>query len=103
MVCVRSIGHACTAYCMTSAGTLSAWCVWSMLGIYPLTGTTQYIVGSPSITMATITLDNSNTVTIVAHNNSKENVYVSSSNVGPFLKHEGGFANFALTCVLHEG
>ena len=38
------------------AGTLSAWYVWGALGLYPLTGTTQYFVGSPAVDRATITL-----------------------------------------------
>lgn len=38
------------------SGTLSAWLVWGMLGLYPLTGTTTYIVGSPTIDQAVIHL-----------------------------------------------
>ena len=34
-------------------GTMSAWYVWSALGLYPLTGTDVYFIGSPVITSAT--------------------------------------------------
>lgn len=37
-------------------GTLSAWYVWGALGLYPLSGTKEYFVGSPAVEKATIHL-----------------------------------------------
>ncbi|MBP5638200.1 MAG: glycoside hydrolase family 92 protein [Victivallales bacterium] len=38
------------------SGALSSWYVWSCLGIYPLTGTQYYLLGSPAVTQADIDL-----------------------------------------------
>ena len=38
------------------AGTMSAWYVWTALGLYPLTGTDTYLIGSPVVNKATIKL-----------------------------------------------
>eukprot|EP00118_Oscarella_pearsei_P026501 m.809 g.809 ORF g.809 m.809 type:complete len:745 (+) comp4904_c0_seq1:2-2236(+) len=37
-------------------GTLSSWYVWSVLGLYPLSGTTLYFIGSPRVSEASIHL-----------------------------------------------
>lgn len=34
---------------------MSAWYVWGALGLYPLTGTDQYFIGSPAVDKATVT------------------------------------------------
>ena len=39
-----------------SVGTMSAWYVWGALGLYPLTGTDKYFIGSPAVERATINL-----------------------------------------------
>ena len=56
-------------------GTLSAWYVFSALGFYPLAGTTKYWVGSPLFSRADIQVGDK-TLTMIANNNSPENVYV---------------------------
>jgi predicted alpha-1,2-mannosidase len=56
-------------------GTLSAWYVFSALGFYPIPGTTKYWLGSPLFDRAEINLGD-NVLTVVAENNSAENVYV---------------------------
>ena len=38
------------------SGALSSWYVWSCLGLYPLTGTQYYLLGSPSVAKAEIDL-----------------------------------------------
>lgn len=38
------------------SGALSSWYVWSCLGLYPLTGTQYYLLGSPSISCVDIDL-----------------------------------------------
>lgn len=39
-------------------GTMSAWLVWSYLGLYPITGTEMYILSSPVFANTTVTLMN---------------------------------------------
>ncbi len=36
------------------SGALSSWYVWACLGVYPLTGSEDYLLGSPSVTEATL-------------------------------------------------
>ena len=36
------------------AGSLGSWYVWSCLGLYPMTGTARYLLGSPSVESAEI-------------------------------------------------
>jgi putative alpha-1,2-mannosidase len=56
---------------------MSAWYLFSTLGFYPVApGSTQYQLGSPAITKAVINLENGNTFTIEANNQSDKNVYV---------------------------
>ena len=42
-------------------GTMSAWFVWSALGLYPLPGTDDYFLGSPAVDTATLRFDSGNT------------------------------------------
>ena len=59
------------------AGQMSAWYVFSALGFYPVCpGSTDYALGSPLVEQATLNLENGNTLTIRAENQSAENVYV---------------------------
>ena len=61
-------------------GSMSSWYVMSALGLYPVTpGSSQYAIGSPLFRKATISLENGNTFTIVAENNSEANVYIQSA------------------------
>ncbi|MCC6491360.1 MAG: GH92 family glycosyl hydrolase [Candidatus Hydrogenedentes bacterium] len=59
-------------------GTLSAWYVFSALGFYPVAGTTKYEIGSPLFTRATVDMGDA-TLTVLAPNNSPENVYVQQA------------------------
>ena len=59
------------------AGQMSAWYIFSALGFYPvLPGSDEYAVGSPMVKEAIIHFENGNALKIIAHNQSKENVYV---------------------------
>lgn len=59
------------------AGQMSAWYIFSSLGFYPVTpGTPFYALGSPKLEMAVLHLENGNTLTIKANNQSSDNVYV---------------------------
>ncbi len=63
-------------------GQTSAWYVFSALGFYPVCpGSDEYVVGSPMVERATITLENGNTIEIESSNNSPERVYVESMKI----------------------
>ena len=67
-------------------GQMSAWYVWSVLGLYPVNPMDGiYVVGSPLVERATIQLDpkffpgaRGGTFTIIAHDASRQNCYVQS-------------------------
>ncbi len=59
------------------AGQMSAWYVLSAMGLYqvePCGG--RYQLGSPQVKKASFKTASGNTFSIVAHNNSAENIYV---------------------------
>ena len=75
-------------------GEQSAWYVYSALGFYPTAlATGQYTIGSPLFEKATLHLATGD-VTITAHNNSTENIYIASCTVNgepwnkPYLTQE---------------
>jgi len=57
-------------------GTLSAWYVFSAVGLYPVAGTTRYWIGSPIFDRAVVNMGGGITLTVLAENNSPENCYV---------------------------
>jgi predicted alpha-1,2-mannosidase len=58
-------------------GQMSAWYLFSALGFYPVApGSTTYQLGSPAIDKAVLQLENKNTFTVEAINQSDKNVYV---------------------------
>ena len=60
-------------------GSLSSWYILSAMGFYPVTpGSTSYVIGSPLFEKSTIKLGNGKIFTIIANNNSKENIYIQS-------------------------
>ena len=60
-------------------GEMSAWYVFSALGFYPVNmGSDEFAVGSPLFEEATVNLQGGGTLTVKAHNNSRENVYIQS-------------------------
>lgn len=62
------------------AGQMSAWYVFSAMGFYPVCpATPYYIIGSPSFSKATISLENGHSFTITARNASHDNVYIQSA------------------------
>ncbi|REE98346.1 lectin [Thermomonospora umbrina] len=61
-------------------GTMSAWYVWSALGMYPMTpGTSDLALGSPVFTQAVLTLPSGNTLTINAPGAATDAPYVQSA------------------------
>ena len=59
-------------------GAMSAFVVWSMLGLYPDVGEPTYQIGSPFFEEAEVSLENGGKIKITAKNNSRENKYVKS-------------------------
>lgn len=63
-------------------GQMSAWYVLSALGFYPVTpGTTDYIIGTPLFSSATIHLENGKLFTVKASTVSDENFYIQSASL----------------------
>ncbi len=65
-------------------GQMSAWYVWSAMGLYPVNPADgKYVIGSPLVAKATIRLDSKfypgGKFTITAHNASNQNIYVQSA------------------------
>lgn len=59
------------------AGQMSAWYVLSSLGFYPVfPASTEYVFGSPLFDKATIQLPGGKSFTVIAENNSDENIYI---------------------------
>lgn len=87
-------------------GTMSAWYLFTSAGIYPIPGTTRYILGSPLFPRMEIAVAQGN-LTIVANGASAKNIYVASvlwNNVPldkPEISHDeivkGGMLIFEMT------
>ena len=60
-------------------GQISAWYVFSALGFYPVDPASGvYVLGSPRVKSARLSLQNGKVIEIVAKNQGKENIYVQS-------------------------
>ena len=60
-------------------GQMSAWYIFSAMGFYPMNSVSgEYVFGSPSIDKAVIKLESGKNFTIIAHNNSAQNIYIQS-------------------------
>jgi predicted alpha-1,2-mannosidase len=74
-------------------GQISAWYVWSAMGLYPVNPASGvYVIGSPTLEKATIHLDpkyyKGGEFTIIAHNVSRQNGYIKSAKLnGQPLEH----------------
>ena len=88
-------------------GQMSAWYVFSSLGLYPVTpGSNEYVIGSPLMEKASIFLENGKVFTLSTENYSKNHPYIQSVQLNSehlnrsFLKHEeimeGGALNFVM-------
>jgi predicted alpha-1,2-mannosidase len=65
---------------MDDQGSTSSWYVLSALGFYPVNpALPEYVIGSPLFPKAVLHLGNGRDLTIVARNNSDENVFVQSA------------------------
>ncbi len=61
------------------AGAMSAWYVWSAIGLYPNAGQPLYYIGSPLFTKTVLHLEGGKTFTISAPATSAENLYVTAA------------------------
>ncbi len=62
------------------AGQMSAWYIFGALGFYPVCpASPYYMLGSPIFERTVIHLDNDKTFTIIAHNASPNNIYISKA------------------------
>lgn len=88
-------------------GQTSAWYVFSALGFYPVCpGEPEYVIGSPLFEEVAMELENGNTFTVIAHNNSDKNRYIQSAKFNgdiferTFIKHDeimnGGTLEFVM-------
>ena len=85
-------------------GGMSSWYVLSALGIYSVTpGTDEYVIGSPVFAKASITMEDGKVFSIVAENNSAENVYIQSATLNgePFDRNYIHYREIAAGGELH--
>ena len=76
-------------------GQMSAWYVLSAMGLYPVNPAAgKYVLGSPLLDEATIALPGGKSFSIVATNNSPENVYIQSARLNG-EPHTRAFINHA--------
>ncbi len=88
-------------------GQMSAWYVFSALGIYPVNPAAGiYVFGSPIVNEATIAVPGGRSFTIVAKNNSPENLYIQSAELNgkphtkSYITHADIVAGGELTFVM---
>ncbi|WP_203256897.1 GH92 family glycosyl hydrolase [Hyunsoonleella ulvae] len=70
-------------------GQMSSWYIFGSMGFYPTCpGNPTYQIGSPMFNKVRLNLDNGKQFTVIAHNNSKDNVYIQSATLNgkPYKK-----------------
>lgn len=76
-------------------GQMSAWYVLSALGFYPVTpGTTDYAIGTPLFTSATINLENGKTFIIDADGISDRNYYIRTASLNDSVYNRSYLSHF---------
>jgi putative alpha-1,2-mannosidase len=65
----------------SDAGAMESWLLWNMIGLYPLTGQTTFLVGSPWFADLSIDLGGNKKLVITAANIGAESYYVQSLTV----------------------
>lgn len=63
----------------SDAGAMESWVLWSMIGLYPITGQTTFLIGSPWLSDLTISLGGGKSLTITSTNSSSSSSSSSSS------------------------
>lgn len=65
----------------SDAGAMESWLLWNMIGMYPLTGQTTFLIGSPWFEELTIHLEDGKELKITSTGGSDESFYVQSLKV----------------------
>jgi len=68
----------------SDAGAMQTWLIWNMIGLYPITGQTTFLIHSPWFESMTIDLSNGNTLEITStggDGNGDTDYYVQSLQV----------------------
>lgn len=65
----------------SDAGAMQSWLLWNMLGLYPMTGQTTFLIASPWLADTTISLSPTTSLRITTINGSEESIYVQSLKV----------------------
>lgn len=63
----------------SDAGAMESWVLWSMIGLYPVTGQTTFLIGSPWLRDLTISLGGGKTLQITSTNLTDSTTFSSSS------------------------
>lgn len=94
-------------------GALSSWYVWAAVGLYPLPGSKQYILGSPSFAEINITVGvtGSDVLSVVAHGASDAAIYVAKAQINgrsidlakaPYIEHAEIVSGGLLECWMEH-
>lgn len=62
----------------SDAGAMQSWVLWNMLGLYPMTGQTTFLIGSPWFGNTTIDLGGGKSLDITTEGGSEDSYYVQS-------------------------
>lgn len=62
----------------SDAGAFQLWLLFALSGVYPVAGTTTYLISSPFLPYIAFNLENGSKVEIVANGLSQDNIYVQS-------------------------
>ncbi|KAI6528543.1 hypothetical protein MCOR16_005332 [Pyricularia oryzae] len=65
----------------SDAGAMESWILWVMLGLYPMTGQTTFLIGSPWLDDITISLGDGKSLQITSTGGSEDSFYVQSLKV----------------------
>lgn len=65
----------------SDAGAMESWLLWNMIGLYPMTGQTTFLIGSPWFTDLTISLGGGKTLKMTTTGGSEDVYYVQSLKV----------------------
>ncbi|KAI1759288.1 glycoside hydrolase family 92 protein [Hypoxylon sp. FL1150] len=65
----------------SDAGAMESWLLWSMIGLYPMTGQTTFLIGSPWFSDLTIDLGSDKKLVITTTGGSDSAIYVQSLKV----------------------
>ncbi|KAI6353893.1 hypothetical protein MCOR25_008844 [Pyricularia grisea] len=65
----------------SDAGAMESWLLWVMLGLYPMTGQTTFLIGSPWLDDITISLADGKSLQVTSTGGSEDSFYVQSLKV----------------------